>query len=149
VALLLVDAASAARLSGERHVYRLIVLAFGFCYLSVDEYMSLHERLIPVMQVTVGAGLALSTVLSYAGWLRDLPVNIRRQTLAAGGLYVGGALGMDTVGTLILEAGLLYAMSTTLEEGLELIGVTLFIAAMLNLGTARAIPHLGVSQAAP
>jgi hypothetical protein len=72
-ALLLVDAASAERLRGGRHYHRLNLLAFGFCYLSVDEYLSLHERLVPAMQLAVGALLALSAALCSAGWLRDSP----------------------------------------------------------------------------
>jgi hypothetical protein len=134
-ALLLMDAACAARLRGRPHFYRLLVLALGFCYLSVDEYISLHERLSGVMQVIGGAALALSAALCCAGWLRDLPVNIRHRALLAGGLYVGGAWGMDVVGAIIRQfgAGLLYAMSTTAEEGLELVGVALFIAVLLDL----------------
>lgn len=134
-ALLLLDAACAARLRGGPHSYRLLVLAFGFYYLSVDEYISLHERLGPVMQVILGAALALSAALCCAGWLRDLPVNIRHRVLLAGGLYFVGATGMDAAGAIIRQfgAGLLYAMSTTVEEGLELLGVALFIAALLDL----------------
>jgi hypothetical protein len=84
-ALLLVDAACAARLRGGPHSYRLLVLAFGFCYLSVDEYISLHERLIPVMEVIVGAALPLSAALCCAGWLGDLPINLQHRVLLAGG----------------------------------------------------------------
>ena len=56
--------------------------------------------------------------------------------IAAGSVFVAGAIGMDLFGVRYLEqqdgADMIYAMMTTIEEFLELLGVIVFIYALLS-----------------
>jgi hypothetical protein len=83
------------------------------------------------------AQVRIAMGLRFPGWLKALPPRTRCQVVLAGGLYVGSAVGIEAVEGAIyrssLGPGLLYAMTTTIEEGLELVGITVFIAALLRL----------------
>jgi hypothetical protein len=73
----------------------------------------------------------------FAGFLRRLEPRRRGQFLLAGALYVAGAVGMEVVGGKVYfangdEASALYAVCFHLEETLELLGVSLFIAALVE-----------------
>lgn len=124
-----------------------------FLCMSVDEMVSLHERLSDVL----GALLATSGpflfawvipagifVLLVAGvflpFVLRQPAVISRRILIAGFLFVSGAIGFEMAagaflsGEESLEAGLeaaRYRVMTNVEEGLEGLGVVVFIAALL------------------
>ena len=131
-----------------RHAARWWVLAAIFVYLAMDELFKLHERLgTPFGRNTLGAfgldpvvlflqpwvlyGTVLALVVGVAclRLFAGLPARIRWLFVAAGALYVLGAVGMElfyarfevlygrqnTIGMLVL--------STTLEEFFEMMGV--------------------------
>ena len=80
--------------------------------------------------------LVLFFAVAYSRFLFGLPLKTRLLFLLAGILYVGGALGVEFVGGWYHELHgsehLGYSMITTGEETLELVGVIVFIYALLE-----------------
>jgi len=124
-------------------------LAFIFLFLSMDEFMSLHEHLIiPVRESldTSGVfyfawiipyGIALIVfVIVYFKFLTNLPRNIMILFVVSGAVFVSGALGFEMVGGIYSELygenNLLYASIYTCEEFLEMLGIAIFIYTLLR-----------------
>jgi hypothetical protein len=126
------------------------ILSFGFLFMAADETCSFHERLVkPVHQLLgddnlgvfyfawVIPGIALVLILALfflKFWLR-LPAKTRLTFLTAASLYIGGAIGVELIGgrfaELHGERNLTYSMIVTVEESLEMVGVIIFIWALL------------------
>lgn len=126
-----------------------IFLSATFACLSAEEIIGLHEalglRLHALWHLTgffafawvIPAGaMVFLFALAYARFLAALPPASRRQFLVAGGIYVLGALGMEMVGgevaTLYTRDSLAYLLACHLEEFLELGGIALFNAALIE-----------------
>jgi uncharacterized membrane protein len=129
-----------------------LVLALGFCLMAVDETISLHEQLAPPIRsllkndghlgvfyfawVIPGFVVVAIVGLSYRRFLWRLAPTTRRAFLVSAGLYLGGALGMEMLGGWYREAhgyaGLGYALMTTVEESLEMLGSIYFIRSLLH-----------------
>lgn len=125
-------------------------LAILFLFLAVDEDASLHELLIEPMRErlpfagplyfawVVPYGLAVLVVgLVYLKFVRSLPVRTRRLFVAAGSVYLAGALGFELAGGWYLSQGdasedLRYSLLVAAEESLEMSGIVLFIYALLD-----------------
>lgn len=120
-----------------------------FLYSSVDEASSIHELLIPVLRQTtflpgplyygwVIAGFGLVAVVGalYARFVWRLAPPVRRLFLLAAAAYLGGALGVEMGGAAHAftqgTENLGYSLWTTLEEALEMVGVAIFIYALLR-----------------
>ena len=125
------------------------LLSIAFAFLALDEFASLHERLDGMMRLFLmdGAEHHGVWVLPYAavglafaatgfGWWRRLDARTRWLSAAAGGLYVGGALGMEAAASLLAmtgepvtagEASLAADLLVTIEETAELGGAALFL----------------------
>jgi hypothetical protein len=143
-ALLLLTIAASAE---GRHRWR--VLAVVFFYLSADEAISIHERLVvPIREVFGLSGfLHFSWVVAAAPLLvlgafyfrplvKSLPAPARLQVIVAGTVFVAGAFGFELVGGYVTSAGLgkvAIALSVTAEEILEITGLTLFLSALVSL----------------
>lgn len=125
-----------------------LLLSVIFTGLSIDEAVSIHERLgNPVQQVVgihkwfyyawvIPAGLLLVVLgIGLFKFLMRLPTDTRTRFLIAGGLYVGGALGVEMIGGyyhfLYGQENITYNLIATLEETLEMLGVVFFIRAIL------------------
>lgn len=123
-------------------------LSMIFLAMSLDEVAQLHERLsgplreefhfggalrnawvIPAMLFLAGFGIA------YARFTLRLPPQSRRRFIVAFFVYVSGALIMEMLdtdyGSLHGERNIIYAFLTTIEEGTEMLGTTLFLHALL------------------
>jgi hypothetical protein len=125
------------------------VLSAIFLYLSLDEAVSIHEQLTMPLRTNfeLGGIFYLSWVIPAAvfliifffvflKFLLRLPVRTRNLMIAAGGIFVLGAVGVEMVGGnyLYLTNDLpskvndyRYVLITTVEELLEMLGITLFI----------------------
>jgi len=120
--------------------------------MACDEALQIHETLIHPMRSLLG-GERLGVF--YFGWvvpyllmigflvpimlrfLMALPPKSRRWFLAAGVTYLSGAIGMEMLDGRYLEArdgakDLTYGLLTVVEEGLEMIGLVVFIHALLR-----------------
>ncbi len=136
---------------GDRQQYlHWLTLAATFLFLSIDELMQIHEKLEVV-------GLLLSNFLG--GWpdgipgfhrfawilpyvivfaflllwllpfLKGLPRSLAFKFILSGLIYVGGAVGIETIGGILNETtgrSLAYDVVMTCEESLEISGMLLF-----------------------
>lgn len=141
------------------------LLAVGFAVMAVDEAWSFHERLIRPGRELLGGGdlgvffyawvlfgIALLLVLTpvFLRFVVNLPRSTRNRFIAAGLLFVGGAIGTELVAGFFNEhyglheqkggyggKHLQYSLIATVEEGLEFAGSIVFIRALLL--------HMGLS----
>jgi len=157
--VLLAIAATKSRAAGEfrRHW---IALAAIFCYMSVDEFVEIHEWLTsaPGLKdlhgvlyygwVVPAAFLVLLFALSYLRFLLHLPMSTRIKVALAGAIFVGGALGVE----LVLggwtenhdEGGFVWCMIGLVEEAMEMMGSSLFLYALIEY-LGRAAPDLRIA----
>jgi len=145
--------ARAQSLSGARHRRRWWVLSAAFLLVSADEIVGLHERsnalfdfggVLSFGWVVLGAAATALLGIVCAPVLSDLPRSIRRRFIAAGILYVFGALVMELpLGYWMARTGsgdLTYALIDCVEESLEILGATVLLDALLE--------HLGARHGA-
>lgn len=149
-AILLGIIAAAKKNQGDRFLSHWKALGFIFLFLSLDEILSIHEILIIddlrkalnlggffyFIWVIPGAIFVLLTALAYLKFLRHLPQKTRQLFLLAGSIYVGGALGMEMVCGYYADAvgqrNVIYGLMVSVEEILEMVGVIVFIYALLS-----------------
>jgi hypothetical protein len=129
------------------------LLALACLVLAADEAAQLHEQLnhlggLPgtngVAHLLVypwllpGAFLALLVAAGFLRTVLSLPRPQRLLILVAGLLFVGGALGAESLGGLVLQnsgLGLRYVVITAAEEALEMTAVALFACTLMSLMT--------------
>ncbi len=137
-----------------RYARRWVVLGVIFAYLSCDEMLRLHERiastlLVPALEglgfvpggilyypwVIIYIPLVIIFILAYFGFWRELPARIRTLFLAAGAIFVSGALGVELFNAYHDGVGgreALVIAGTHLEEFMEMAGVVIFVHAILS-----------------
>ncbi len=148
-ALLLYTLGAQAWRVGDR-LWRLwTIMAFVFVALSIDEAASFHEGVIDPLRSAFGFGgflfyaWVVPAFICVAGLglvllplLRDLPRGLFVRFAIYGALFVFGALGMEMLGGWLDYNGYrmsaYYALTISVEEGLELLGVSLFVATLLD-----------------
>ncbi|RUR83400.1 hypothetical protein ACF3DV_15570 [Chlorogloeopsis fritschii PCC 9212] len=147
--ILLFLIASAKKIAGEAYISHWKSLSFIFMALSLDEFMSFHERLIEPLQnslntsgflyyawVIPGTIFVLIFLLAFLRFITTLPTKIKRLFIIAGTIYVSGAIGMEMLGgyytNLYGEKNIIYAILTTIEEFLEMLGIVIFIYALMS-----------------
>lgn len=139
------------------------ILGGLFLFLSADEAVALHERLIEPLRLalhTHGA-LAWAWVIPYgaaaaAGLIAAIPFlrNLPRETLVgflvAAAIYLTGALGCEMAGSFLNDSHgaaysrdqrsgeRLYRAETIAEEGLEGLGVLIFLSCLMAHRARRA-----------
>jgi len=124
-------------------------LAIVFTLLSLDEAVQLHEMLrLPMHRWFDLHGIflfawvipAFIAVVLFAAvylrfWLR-LPSRTRMLFMVSGLLYVGGALGLELAGGALATShgfeSLRYSVVMIVEEVMEMVGVALFVYALLD-----------------
>lgn len=125
-----------------------------FAYLSVDEVTSIHESLDAVVAqvgvfdwlvypwVVIGVlAVLVFSVVFFRFWL-GLPPVTRRWFAIAAVVFVGGAIGFETVSGQYLNVGdeqFVYSVIVAAEEGSEMAGVAIFITALFRYAAI----HLG------
>jgi hypothetical protein len=147
------------------HKSKWVILSFGFLLMAIDEAFQFHERLnIPVGSlfgdgslgifyfpwVIPGIGLVCALGLFFLRFILDLPAMTRFRFLMAATLYIGGAIGVELIGSQHAELygyeNWMYSMIVTLEEGLEMAGLIVFIWAILSYCAHN--PHLRIEKIA-
>lgn len=144
------------RQTTKQYIWHWIILALGFVYLAIDEAAKLHEMAIkPVSEIMdfeqsqgVWVVMALPIVilvgLFFARFLFHLPSRTRWLFIIAGGIYVLSSIGLEIVATRLFEMvyGLddsRYLIITFFEELFEMLGIVLFIYALLSYLQSNAV----------
>jgi hypothetical protein len=139
-----------------------LVLSFVFLFLSLDEASLIHEKIgeltKAVMDTEAAAHwhgvytyviLLLLLVYPYTKFLFSQPKYYRNIFILSGFLYCCGALGFEFLGDLVagdradsenFRRSLAYTAFYTLEEILEMTGVSVFIYALLKYMEEHNIP---------
>lgn len=119
---------------------------------SIDEYQELHERLdgigfvlreylpfyVPFPWLVVGVPLALLVGLLLLRLVLSLPRRTTIGIIAAGALFLSGAVGMELLSGYVLASqewaiNSRYVLVTLIEETLEMLAIGLAVASLLSL----------------
>lgn len=147
--ILLFLIAHAKKVAGESRQIQWRALSIVFLYLSGDEFMSLHEKFMDPVRNTLktsgifhfawvipGGIFVLICFLAFFRFLLALPPKTRHLFIIAGTIFVSGALGMEMVdgyyASLYGQENFIYVVLTTIEEFLEMVGIAVFIYALLS-----------------
>lgn len=140
------------------------VLALVFVYLSVDEFAMIHENLNQPMETLVetegvfyypwvipAMGVVALLGLAYARFFWHLSRRWKLLFALSGVMYVTGAVGVEMLGARFLsihgDPTFTYELLVTAEEVLEMMGVTVFIYALLEYIRAHDVEvHLSVGE---
>jgi len=142
----------------RKHRKLWLLLAVLFVILSLDETVSLHEAAGSILEKYSGQrtgflrfawvvpGTAFCAVVGglFVRFVRDLAPGVRGQVIAAGMIYVAGAVGMEMIGGAVYSRmghSALYTALTVLEETLEMCGTVLCIRAFSGM-LQQAAPQL-------
>ena len=123
-------------------------LALLMLALSIDEIASFHEYASAVFNievgglyggyswVVVGAAFVIVFGLVYAPFVLRLTSDLRRDLTIGAAVFFGGAVGFETLNaytasTVGTDATYRYVLQTAAEEGLEMVGSTLILYALL------------------
>lgn len=157
-ALLFGVVATAIKRRGLPFVLHWRGLAVIFVFLAVDESVSLHERLTPLVHRWIDTSVQYAWVIPYglvlvalavvyARFLLAIPPGPRYLFVAAAGIYVTGALlleipaGFEAVAH--GETTLRFTILATFEELLELVGIVVLIRALTSYLTSE-LPALKI-----
>ena len=123
-------------------------LSLIFLFLSVDEIASIHERLGAQFRIAFNTSgllyhawvipygvILVVLIIVYFRFLVHLPKGTRNLFIVSGTTYVTGALGFELLGgwqnDLYGSNNLTYSILYTCEEFLEMLGIVIFIYALL------------------
>ncbi len=141
--------AAVSRAAAARGAWRWLLLGAVFVAMSLDESVALHERLGDLVSDTLDVddqgplrnpwivagivpGLALGFLTARA--VATLPGRTRRWVVVGLATYLGGALGLEGLSGVVLDAhgnGFWYAAVTGAEEGAEMAGAVVLCYALL------------------
>ena len=146
-AILLALIALASKRAGDGWSRHWLVMSFIFLFLSLDQQAAIHTKMTrPLRDMFHMSGLFYSAwvipysilvivfALAYARFLLNLAPRTRNLIIIAGIIFVTGKIGVEMVDTRYLEAhghDMTYALMTTLEEFLKMIGMVIFNYALL------------------
>jgi hypothetical protein len=160
-ALLVAVLASLSRSADSENIWHWRVLALIFVLMSMDEVVAFHESTMAPLRaafgfsgflhfswVVIAAPLLAIAASVYLPFLLRLPQPFRWRLLAAGMIFVLGAFGLEIIGGYFASAmgmdSMPYKAEATIEESLEMIGLTLCASSLLALIASRA-PALAFS----
>ena len=148
-AVMLALIAHAKRSAGDRWVRCWFGLSAIFWFMSMDETATIHERTIrplhdlfdlgPVLTnawVLIAWPLLIVFLMLYARFLLELPRRTRWLFCFSGLIYVAGVTGVELLSGLMKynygSGDLRFALMTTFEECLEMLGLLAFIFALTD-----------------
>jgi hypothetical protein len=127
------------------YIFHWFTLSITFFFLALDETFELHEQLGWIATKYIGrenllfedwAYVAIPLVILFGTiffrFFTHLPLREKRGFSLAAFLYVGGALGVEIIGSAFFikfgfHQGTIYILLTTIEEVTEMVGVIYFI----------------------
>jgi len=134
---------------GNIFSYKWSFLSLVFLFLSIDEASSTHELFIlPLREkfnlsgifyyswIILGIIFVLLLLIFYYRFLFELPKETRNKFVIAGIVYLTGAIAFEMIGGYYIDLNpgktLIYALITSFEESLEMLGVIIFINSLLH-----------------
>lgn len=124
------------------------IFSIIFFYISIDEAARIHEFFNKPLSnvfhfsgmyyfswVIIGLIIIVLFRIFYLKFLDSLPTKTRKQFIFSLLIYIWGAIGVDMVGeyySSLHGENIIYNMIGSLEESLEMIGVIIFIDALLK-----------------
>lgn len=139
-----------ARRDRDRDWRRWALLCVIFATMAIDEAVAFHEILITPLReglgvsgifffawVIPGAVVVAALGAAYVPFLVRLPWMHARRFIVSGAIFVGGALGLEMIGGALAAAdggsltSLPYLVVASLEETMEIIGITIFNGSLL------------------
>ena len=135
-------------------------------FLSIDESVSFHEVTITPLRnafhlsgflyfswVILAAPVLVVLSIIFIPFLLRLPRHTAARFAIAGGLFVGGAFGLELVGGYFVSTGgfesVPYKIAATCEEALEIIGMTLFVTSLFrHLAETAPVLHIAMRDRA-
>lgn len=124
-------------------------LTYIFLFLAIDETCAIHELFIPIVRSFIKAEgifyfawvipafffVAILAIV-FRRFIFSLPTQTKILFIAAATVYISGALGLELIGGYIADnygfATLGYLIVSTTEELLEMLGVVIFVYALLS-----------------
>ncbi len=149
-AILLRIIAMGKKQQGDRYTKDWQLLSLIFLWMAIDEIVSIHEILIipevsqalnlpwflHSMWVIPGVVFVAWFAKRYGKFVRHLPAKSRQHFIGAACTFISGALVMEMIGSYFAQSigqqHIVYALIATVEETLEMIGIVMFIYALLN-----------------
>jgi uncharacterized Tic20 family protein len=134
---------------GDRYTKDWQLLSLIFWFLAIDEIVSIHEIfIIPEVSqalhlpwflysawVIPGTICVIWFARRYSKFVYHFPPKSRLHFVLAASIYVGGALIMEMIGSYIAKSlsqqNIIYALSTSVEECLEMSGIVMLIYALI------------------
>lgn len=155
--------ASAMKQSNSHNTLQWRGLSLIFLYLSIDESCTIHETIGTVFLKIAGNSpiskfgwtfpaivVLLILALIYMKFLVTLPATTRKLFIAAGAIYIGSAVILEAIGglwsTAHSTANIIYTVEVTMEETGEMLGLALFIYALMSYITEH-MPDVSVNLA--
>jgi hypothetical protein len=162
-AVLLWLIAYSRRLTGDRWAGHWKLLSVVFVFASIDEVAMMHEALTDPLHdflhtsgifyyawVIVALPVVLGLGLVSLRFLASLPRRLRIEFLAAGAIFLTGALGLEMVEGVIAthhgEATLPMFLVRWLEEVLEMSGVLFFASTLLRVSAEDQLAAAGAPE---
>lgn len=125
------------------------LLSFIFVFLSIDEIAMIHEWPIFPIRAALGTGgvfyyawvipgiaIVILLGLAYLKFVLALPSRIRNLFILAGVVFISGAIGVEMISGIQAssygEANMTYVLIITVEEMCEMLGVVIFIRALME-----------------
>ncbi|MEA5448620.1 hypothetical protein VB780_08595 [Leptolyngbya sp. CCNP1308] len=121
-------------------------LSVGLLLMSIDEAAQIHEGIIGVLlENYLGRGtgvlyyrwylayipLVIVIGCSYLPFLKRLPLRYSSRLCLAGLVFLGGAIGVEMLESVLVYAGINTAISILFEETFEMLGIVIFIDTVL------------------
>lgn len=147
-AFLFLTCGRAVAAHGGRLRWHWYFLAAIFLLLSLDDSISIHEKISEILESRIEntgllhfawaapAGLiSLGGLIAFIPFIRSFPPRLAMLLGLSAIVFLAGAVGLEMVGGSVAEvdgASLRYRMLTNIEEALELTGVMMLIYALLS-----------------
>ncbi len=153
-AVLLIHRARVLRAEGQDWHRWWLILGAGFCVLSMDEVVGMHEWVNSMMEDTpwtlIAFPIFMLVGLAYLPFLWHYRWRTGLLFILAGAIYGGGAVGVEHFTDSDVNS-LHYNMWTALEEGMEMLGVIVLIYTVLDhiRGTAEQTIRIEVGIGGP
>lgn len=141
------------RQAADRFTKHWLGLSLLFLLASMDESASLHELLSTIVGGAISRLVTLPPYLYYAWvlvaipfllvlgvtylrFLAALPRRFARWLIASAALYLAGAIGVEMIGSYLAVTigmeNMRYALVSTVEEGMEMMGIVMLLYAQLE-----------------